>query len=336
MSDELHDIDATAIDELSRLNDEQQALDDRLARLEDEKANVSEAVYERVRRDYAARLAELDDKARPLKDEARAQYRKLEALRQEAGQDLDKARLEKEELELRHRLGEFDDETFQERAAARDQEIETRQTRLAEIEALAERFAGAFRSPAELMAPEEVTPLPVEALPPLPPVPTVEETPEPEAPEARDADVPEADATRLEPEDETVLSGPTPRASPADTAPVETAPALPLPPPIDSQATVLLKGPRLVIHRGDGFEELRLGPQPISIGRAVKNDVRFLSTSVSRHHARVSPSAEGYLVRDLGSGNGTLVNGEPVTGERLLREGDMIQTGSEVLVYRER
>jgi len=123
-----------------------------------------------------------------------------------------------------------------------------------------------------------------------------------------------------------------------DTAPVETVRSAPPPEeaPADSQATMLLKGPRLVIHRGDGLEELRLGPEPITMGRAVKNAIRFLSTSVSRHHARVFLGATGYMVRDLGSGNGTLVNSEPVTGDRQLRDGDVIQVGSEVLVYRDR
>ncbi len=39
------------------------------------------------------------------------------------------------------------------------------------------------------------------------------------------------------------------------------------------------------------------------------------------------------MIRDLGSGNGTLVNGELVTEECPLRDGDMIQVGSEVLVF---
>ena len=75
---------------------------------------------------------------------------------------------------------------------------------------------------------------------------------------------------------------------------------------------------------------------PVTLGRAVKNTVRFLSTSVSRHHARVSMGKDGYVVTDLDSGNGTLVNSEPVTGDRQLRHGDMIQIGTEVIEFRDK
>lgn len=315
VSEDLPEIDVAAIDELSRIKEEQQVLEERLARMEDEKANVSEVVYERVRRDYAARSAELEEKARPLMDEARAQYLKLRDLGRRAEQEVEQARLDKEEVELRHRLGELDDEAFQERLGEHEKELEQRQARLRELEELRERFVGAVRSPEELEADAEEEP----------PEPETEDEAPPALPSETEA--PDADVTTLETEEPTFLR--------ADTAEVETDPSAEEP-PADHQATVLLKGPRLVIHRGESLEELRLGPESITIGRAVKNGVRFLSTSVSRHHARVFLDASGYMVSDLGSGNGTLVNSEPVTGERKLRDGDVIQVGSEVLVYRDR
>ncbi len=128
----------------------------------------------------------------------------------------------------------------------------------------------------------------------------------------------------------------------AETALVDAPPPLPPTPPApaarpgDSEATIMMKGPRLVIHRGESLEELRMELDPITIGRALDNAVRFMSTSVSRYHARIAMTPGGYTVNDLGSGNGTLVNSEPLTGERQLRNGDMIQVGSEVLVFHDR
>jgi hypothetical protein len=324
VSDELREIDAAAIEELSRIKDEQQVLEQRLARMEEEKANVSELVYERVRRDYVRRSADLEERARPLKEEARAQYRKLRSVGRQAEQDADQARLDKEEVELRHRLGEIDDETFKERLGACEEELGERQARLRDVEELRERFLAAFRSPEELEAPAHDEPPEDEAPPDL-------------LPDAEPEEFLDTDATTLKVEEETVLRGDTApvEAAPVEAAPVDTVRAA-APPPADSEATMLLKGPRLVIHRGDSLEELRLGPEPITVGRAVKNAVRFLSTSVSRHHARIIVGDSGYMVRDLGSGNGTLVNSEPVTGDRQLRDGDVIQVGSEVLVYRDR
>jgi hypothetical protein len=48
---------------------------------------------------------------------------------------------------------------------------------------------------------------------------------------------------------------------------------------------------------------------------------------VSSRHALITPAAEGVWVEDLGSTNGTYVNGAPVTTARLLQAGDVIRVG---------
>lgn len=63
----------------------------------------------------------------------------------------------------------------------------------------------------------------------------------------------------------------------------------------------------------------------MGIGRADDNDIPVNGEGVSRFHATVSPSAAGYRVRDLGSRNGTFVNGEPVSVDGLLlSDGDLV------------
>src|SRR5262245_54537917 len=64
----------------------------------------------------------------------------------------------------------------------------------------------------------------------------------------------------------------------------------------------------------------------ISVGRAVDNDIRLTSTLVSRHHCRIETGPEGTWVIDLGSANGTSVNGQKVT-RKLLEQGDRLQVG---------
>jgi hypothetical protein len=61
------------------------------------------------------------------------------------------------------------------------------------------------------------------------------------------------------------------------------------------------------------------------IGRAPDCGIVVPDRQVSRHHARVSRAEDGYVLQDMGSKNGTHVNGTPVVGERLLRDGDVIQ-----------
>lgn len=65
--------------------------------------------------------------------------------------------------------------------------------------------------------------------------------------------------------------------------------------------------------------------KPLLIGRAKDCDLALVSAHVSRHHARLTPLADNtLLLEDLGSANGTLVNGESVLRERVLQAGDVI------------
>jgi hypothetical protein len=82
---------------------------------------------------------------------------------------------------------------------------------------------------------------------------------------------------------------------------------------------------------GDGTR-VRLGAGTITIGRAAECEVRLADTSVSRRHAEVRATAEGWLLRDLGSTNGTRVNGAVVT-ERKLQDGDTVSVGDSHLRF---
>ncbi len=70
------------------------------------------------------------------------------------------------------------------------------------------------------------------------------------------------------------------------------------------------------------------------IGRVAGCDVVIDDSKASRRHARIVVDAGVVEIEDLGSSNGTLLNGKPVT-RRLLRDRDEVQIGSTVLVYRE-
>lgn len=65
------------------------------------------------------------------------------------------------------------------------------------------------------------------------------------------------------------------------------------------------------------------------VGRAPGCDLRLSSGLVSRHHARLSVTAEGVLLEDLGSRNGVLVNDRKLSGPRSLTHGDVIRVGIE-------
>ncbi|MDI6814452.1 MAG: FHA domain-containing protein [Desulfitobacteriaceae bacterium] len=85
---------------------------------------------------------------------------------------------------------------------------------------------------------------------------------------------------------------------------------------------------------------MRAGPQPgtvyplqkseIYIGRDPSNDLVIGDAEVSRKHARLIWQAGGYLLEDLGSTNGTFINGQRLLGPHLLRPGEVIQLGENV------
>ncbi|MFZ9157213.1 MAG: FhaA domain-containing protein [Ilumatobacteraceae bacterium] len=81
---------------------------------------------------------------------------------------------------------------------------------------------------------------------------------------------------------------------------------------------------------------LVLGQSELVVGRLAENDIVFDDSNVSRRHARIAPSTNGWVVTDLGSTNGTKVNGVVIGGERSLRDGDIITVGGHSIRYEAR
>lgn len=85
-----------------------------------------------------------------------------------------------------------------------------------------------------------------------------------------------------------------------------------------------MQGGRLV-SLTDG-REYQVGEGPLVFGRDAACDVVIESTDVSRRHAFIQNSTEGYLLEDTSS-NGVLVNGVRVEGRRVLKRADVIRMG---------
>lgn len=106
---------------------------------------------------------------------------------------------------------------------------------------------------------------------------------------------------------------------------------------IDSAATALalLESPKQLMVRQSTQYRAKLGiGRTVQIGRAENVDLRLVDPSVSRYHAAiVRRTATDYVVRDLSSARGTLVNGYPAMGARL-KDGDILQFGAVVLQAR--
>ncbi|MDX1631121.1 MAG: FHA domain-containing protein [Thermoanaerobaculia bacterium] len=388
---EIPEIDTSIIDSLKEIREEQAVLEDRLAKMEEKRESVSDAVYERVKGDYKERLSELDDEARPLEESGRREWARLQTVYEEMQETQAEARLEKEELEFRHELGEFDDGEFEERLGEVQERLESQEEEMEQVAALRQEFIDAFGSEERLQEapePEEGDQIPGETEVEPEEVPAHEVTEETEVTEVAEvaeeteaeppieevppppdekADVPEEPPERSDLEHaaatEFIPTEPPPEEPeepepPTDTVETEPAPAEPPPPPgeepeaetaeapegdqgvtriLDTggEATQILSKPRLeTIEGNDPGESFILGALPVTLGRSSNNTIHLLEEAVSRHHAELIPGPDGYLLRDLGSENGTYVNGKKKK-EHLLKDGDVIQIGLRKLVFKE-
>src|SRR5262245_10259005 len=76
-----------------------------------------------------------------------------------------------------------------------------------------------------------------------------------------------------------------------------------------------------------------LGDRPLLLGRGDDCDITLNDHSVSRRHARIEPTPEGYAVRDQQSTNGTFVNDRQLDGPCLLQDGDYLRVGNCIYRY---
>src|SRR5207244_8104482 len=101
------------------------------------------------------------------------------------------------------------------------------------------------------------------------------------------------------------------------------------PQPVDAGRLVAVTSPTLP----RSFERT-LDSAPVTVGRGTQNDIALEGDDyASARHARIEPRRDGVWVEDIGSTNGTYVNGARIGKARALRAGDVIRVGSTDLRY---
>ncbi len=82
-----------------------------------------------------------------------------------------------------------------------------------------------------------------------------------------------------------------------------------------------------------GGKRLVVGPGGATMGRSRQCDVTVDDPNVSRNHAEVRPRGGSWVLTDLGSTNGSRLNGRRVEGSEVLKPGDEIEVGTTVLRF---
>jgi hypothetical protein len=122
---------------------------------------------------------------------------------------------------------------------------------------------------------------------------------------------------------------PAPAVPVAPVAPTMATPSIPpipapspAPAPASKKATLIL---------GDGTR-VALQPGVVSVGRSAESTLPLNDTNVSRKHAELRSRGEGtalsWVLVDLGSTNGTMLNGVKISGEQKLKNGDSLMFGN--------
>jgi adenylate cyclase len=98
-------------------------------------------------------------------------------------------------------------------------------------------------------------------------------------------------------------------------------------------AKLAMNGPRLILKGAGEPAEFPLGEQSV-LGRSTQATVRLSDREVSRKHSQIDREGQDFVLRDLGSSNGTFVNGKRILGPTRLKDGDEVLIGTSKMEFR--
>jgi hypothetical protein len=309
MAPDLGNIDVSHLDTLAKLEADQRAIRALSEKAAWHRDQVTE-VYSRVIRDSGTRLRALEEQASAVRQRVREDLRTLDAIHDRCRAAVDQARVELQESEFRHEIGEFTRDEFKRRQEAAERTIAECQEKFESVTTLRLRYLELL--PGEPAAPASAAPAATPAASRAEPGSGAAAAPEEPVPPS-----------------EAVTSFFTP-----PTASDFRVPSLDQP-PNESEAfgTVAISAALLIEDRsGLPGAHHRLGLST-RIGRTPDNQIVVPVREVSRRHAEIVLTEEGYVLKDLGSPNGTFVNEQRVTEHRL-QDGDRIALGGQVFVFK--
>lgn len=138
---------------------------------------------------------------------------------------------------------------------------------------------------------------------------------------------------KFEIESRNIASDASPRAQSTDVPNPPIIENIPMSPPVLSMVPGIGVDVAPAVLTLPGGQRIELHEGHYVLGRHLENDIVVNDSNVSRKHAEFVCAAGEVVVRDLGSTNGTKVNGVAITGEQLLQHGDIINLGTAQITF---
>ncbi|MFH0799009.1 MAG: FHA domain-containing protein [Pseudomonadota bacterium] len=317
-------IDQQLLEEATRCREEWRVIKDRLGKIDSSHGQVTQVVYERVRKDYEARLK--DEVALLLKKKSSVdqEIATLKETRNKINSQLEGHRHALEEIQFRNTLGEFDEEKYQSAAREEQDKIAKFETVLSAVDTNISRYEAIFASDEELFAAHE---------------PHAEEDEISGKEEISSVTSPDHEAEPMTDDKGFVIEeegGPDYFSASTDAGKelpgAETSTTSKIPPDLNAPRPADKKRARVVVINGDDAGAAYTVKGTVSFGRAESNTVVLRDAKASRQHAQIQQQGSEYVVVDLNSSNGTYVNGQRIE-EHVLSNGDEIQIGDAIMQF---
>lgn len=289
-------INNALLDEAIKLKKERALIKERIAKIEAKKGEVSPGVYQKVKQDYQTRLGEATNALLEKKTDIDRELATLYETRSKITESLGQHKEELEELKFRLELNEFDEGEFKKISKEKSEKVAKFEKVLSAVVLNIERYEAIF-------ADEEGI---AEVADKLPAKKASKEKP------------------KKEDTDFVVDEGEKDYFSPAE--PAEIASDVTKKTPVTGEAVVIIVEGEQVNH------EYKLRKET-TIGRANTNMIVLKDAKVSRQHAVIRQAGAEFVIADLNSSNGVLVNHEKVK-EHVLSDGDEIQIGDHAMQFK--
>lgn len=297
-------INHALLEEASRIKHERTLIRERIAKIEAKKNDVSPSVYQKVKQDYQAKLNEVTNALLEKKTDIDRELSTLYETRKRVTDNLEQHKEALEEMKFRADLGEYDDKEYKEISNSEKDKISKFEKVLSAVTNNIERYEAIFADEEGIFDSTEPSLKRAKVKPeqPITPHAIGEESEYIIGEENKDYFSPDTEESH----------------TPASTG------------EITKKNTIPSGEAKLVCIEGDiAGSEFKLKKET-TIGRANNNTIVLKDAKVSRQHSVIKQTGQEFVIIDLNSSNGVIVNHEKIK-EHVLSDGDQIIIGDHTL-----